>query len=133
MQSLRELVVEYKKDGRGLGHFNFSDSNQLKAIAEASLETKLPALAALSEGEREFFPLAHARALIDCYRGGGAARNSSADHTYSVEKAKQAIDAGVDSIVVDGAKLSFEENTALLTRLSSTRARKVSSVSGNTP
>jgi fructose-bisphosphate aldolase class II len=34
----------------------------------------------------------------------------NADHTYEIERAKEAIDAGFDSIVIDGTKLSFEDN-----------------------
>ncbi len=38
----------------------------------------------------------------------------NADHTYSVEKVQRAISAGVDSVVVDGAKLPFDENINML-------------------
>jgi fructose-bisphosphate aldolase class II len=114
MPTLRELIAIYKKNGQAIGHFNMSDSNQLKAIAEASRATGLPEIVGLSEGEREFFPLAHARALIDRYRAEGIQLYLNADHTYSVEKVKAAIDAGVDSVVIDGAKLPFDENVALL-------------------
>jgi len=106
--------MQYKKDSKALGHFNFSDSNQLKAIAEAAKETGLPVVAGLSEGEREFFPLAHARALVDIYRAEGVELFLNADHTYSVEKVERAISAGVDSVVVDGANLPFDENVHLL-------------------
>lgn len=115
MQTLRETIEEYRKAGKGLGHFNFSDSNQLSAIAGAARETGLPVVAGLSEGEREFFPLSHARALIDIYQAQGIHIYINADHTYSVEKVQQAISAGVDSVVVDGAKLPFDENVHLLT------------------
>ena len=113
MQTLREVINEHRLAHKALGHFNFSDSNQLKAIAEASRQTGLPVVAGLSEGEREYFPLLHARALADLYQQEGVQLYLNADHTYSVAKAKAAIDAGVDSIVVDGAKLSFEENAAM--------------------
>src|SRR3990167_2586615 len=112
--TLREVVIQYQKDGKALGHFNFSDSNQLKAIAQAAKETGLPVIAGLSEGEREFFPLSHARALIDLYQSQGAQIYLNADHTYSMDKAKRAIDDGVNSIVIDGAKLSMEENILLV-------------------
>jgi fructose-bisphosphate aldolase class II len=111
---LRDVVAEYKKSGKALGHFNFSDSNQLKAIAMAAKEANIPVVVGLSEGEREFFPIPHARALVDLYNTQGTQLYLNADHTYSLEKAKAAINAGVDSIVVDGAKLSFDENAALL-------------------
>ncbi|HEY6019023.1 MAG TPA: class II fructose-bisphosphate aldolase [Candidatus Paceibacterota bacterium] len=110
MQTLRAAIADFKKQGKAIGHFNISDSNQLHALAQASLETKLPVIVGLSEGEREFFPISHAKAIIDVYRSKGLQMYLNADHTYSVEKAKKAIDDGVDSIVVDGAKLSMEEN-----------------------
>ncbi len=97
-----------------MGHFNISDSNQLKALAEASRETGLPVIVGLSEGEREYFPLVEARALVDAYKKEGVELYLNADHTYSLEKAKEAIDAGVDSIVVDGAKLSMEDNITMV-------------------
>lgn len=114
MQTLRELVHAYAQGGKALGHFNISDSNQLLALARASKETGIPAIVGLSEGEREFFPLSHARALIDLYQKEGIPLYLNADHTYGIEKVKAAIDAGVDSVVVDGAKLSFEDNVELL-------------------
>jgi fructose-bisphosphate aldolase, class II len=114
MQSLRDVIAEYRRAGIALAHFNFSDSNQLKAIALASRETGLPVIAGLSEGEREYFSLRHARVLVDQYQKEGVHIYLNADHTYSLEKAKAAIDCGVDSVVVDGAKLPFAENAKLL-------------------
>lgn len=114
MAALRETVGEYRAKRRALGHFNISDSNQLHAIALAVQQTGLPAIVGLSEGEREYFDLARARAIIDSYRKGGTPLWLNADHTYSFAKAKAAIDAGVDSIVVDGAKLPMAENIGLV-------------------
>jgi fructose-bisphosphate aldolase class II len=114
MRSLRDTVEAYKKAGKAIGHFNISDSNQLRAIALASKETGLPSIIGLSEGEREYFPIAHARALVTIYQTEGASLYLNADHTYDLEKAKKAIDEGVDSIVVDGAKLPLEENILLV-------------------
>ncbi len=114
MKTLREVVAEYAEEVRALGHFNFSDSNQLKALALASKESGLPIVVGLSEGERSYFPLRHARLLVDEYNKYGAQLYLNADHTYGIEKVADAIIAGVDSVVVDGAQLSFEENIALL-------------------
>lgn len=117
MKSLRETIGEYKSQGKAIGHFNISDSNQLRAIALASQEARLPAIIGLSEGEREYFPLSHARALVTLYRSKGFDLYLNADHTYSLEKAMAAIDDGVDSIVVDGAKLPLDENILLLKKV----------------
>ena len=113
MITLRERVAEFRSQGKALGHFNISDSNQLKAVADAAKESNVPVIVGLSEGEREFFPLEAARLLITMYNDRGAEMYLNADHTYSVEKAQRAISAGVDSIVIDGAKLSREENVSL--------------------
>ncbi len=113
MQALRGVIQDCKAQGKAVGHFNFSDSNQLKAIAEAAREAGLPVIAGLSEGEREYFSIAQARALIDLYQAQGVQIYLNADHTYTLQKAQEAIDAGVDSVVVDGAKLPMEENIAL--------------------
>lgn len=112
--TLRETIAQYKEAHKAIGHFNFSDSNQLHAIALAAKETGLPVIVGLSEGEREFFPLSHARALVDIYHSKGLEMFLNADHTYSVEKVQRAISAGVDSVVVDGAQLPFEENLHML-------------------
>lgn len=115
MQTLREVLADFKQQHKALGHFNFSDSNQLHAIAAAAQECNLPVAVGLSEGERGYFPLRDARALVDLYCAQGVQLYLNADHTYSVEKVEQAIADGVDSVVVDGAKLPFEENVHLLT------------------
>jgi fructose-bisphosphate aldolase class II len=119
MQSLREVVQEYQKKGAAVGHFNISDSNQLHAIALAAKETNLPAIVGLSEGEREYFPLSQVRALVTLYQAKGLPLYLNADHTYSLEKAQKAIDDGVDSIVVDGAKLPMDENIRLARQVAS--------------
>lgn len=114
MRSLRDVVQEFASKGAAIGHFNISDSNQLKAIALAAKETGLPAIIGLSEGEREYFPMSHARALVTIYQAEGVPLYLNADHTYSLEKAKKAIDDGVDSIVVDGSKLGMDDNVKLV-------------------
>lgn len=110
MKTLREAVGEAADMGIAIGHFNVSDSNQIKAIALAAQETGQPVIIGLSEGEREYFPLTHARVLVDAYRATGLPLYLNADHTYTIENVRAAIDAGVDSVVVDGAKLPFDQN-----------------------
>jgi fructose-bisphosphate aldolase class II len=114
MRTLRDTIADFLDAGKAIGHFNFSDSNQLQALAKAAKETGLPIIVGLSEGERDFFPLSHARAIVDIYRGQGIEMFLNADHTYSVEKVERAIAAGVDSVVVDGAKLPIEENMLMV-------------------
>jgi fructose-bisphosphate aldolase class II len=113
MRPLRDWIGEYAAAHKALGHFNISDSNQLHAIALAVQQTGLPAIVGLSEGEREYFDILRVRAVVDSYQKEGTPLYLNADHTYSFAKAKTAIDQGVDSIVVDGAKLPMAENIGL--------------------
>jgi fructose-bisphosphate aldolase class II len=113
--TLRETIADYKARGKALAHFNFSDSNQLRAIADAAKETGLPVIVGLSEGERDYFGFSLANALVTRYREMGVSIFLNADHTYSTELVQRAITVGADSVVVDGAKLGFEENLLMLT------------------
>jgi fructose-bisphosphate aldolase class II len=38
----------------------------------------------------------------------------NADHTYSVAKVKEAVDAQFDAVIIDGAKLPFDENVKMV-------------------
>lgn len=108
--TLREIVIDAQKTQIAIGHFNISDSNQLEAIAEAAKELQMPVVVGLSEGERDYFPLSHARALINEYVKEGVQLFLNADHTRSIEKAQEAIASGVDAIVADGSLQPFAEN-----------------------
>ncbi|MES2007032.1 MAG: class II fructose-bisphosphate aldolase [Patescibacteria group bacterium] len=113
--TLRETIAAFHAEKKAIAHFNFSDSNQLKAIAEAAKETGLPIIVGLSEGEREYFGFSLARALVDVYKSQGVNIFLNADHTYSTELVQRAITVGADSVVVDGARLGFDENLLMLT------------------
>jgi len=121
MRPLREVIGDYTKNTQALAHFNVSDSDQLEGIARGAHATGLPVIVGLSEGERSFFPLTHARALVEEYRNEGCLIYLNADHTYSFEHVERALQSGVDAVVVDGATLSFDENIALTKKAVSLR------------
>jgi fructose-bisphosphate aldolase class II len=54
----------------------------------------------------------------------------NADHTYSFERVKEAIDAGFDMVITDDAKGSFEDNVAL-TRKAVAYAKEVNTRDGS--
>lgn len=113
METLRQYLKQAKQGKWAIGHFNFSTSDQLKAIAETAKELELPVMAGVSEGEAEFVGMEQAVALVKSWRDEGAPVFLNADHFKSFEKTKEAIDAGFDSVLIDGSKLSFEDNIAL--------------------
>ena len=54
MPDLHEILKRAQSNGVAVGHFNISDSVQLKAVFSAANELKVPVLVGVSEGEREF-------------------------------------------------------------------------------
>ena len=110
MQTLREVLEDARGKRIAIGHFNISDSNQFRAIKLAAKATGMPAVVGVSEGEREFLGVREAVALVAAAREGGVELFLNADHTHTIDKVKQAIDAGFDSVIFDGSHLPFEEN-----------------------
>src|SRR3989338_3011488 len=110
MATLSEILRKALKEKWAVPHFNFSNLETLKAIAEAARETKSPVMAGTSEGEREFLGLSEAVALVKSFRKEGIMIFLNADHTKSVDAAKEAVDAGYDSVHIDLSAKSFEEN-----------------------
>ncbi len=107
---LIELIQKAKSEKKAIGHFNISNLETLKGIVEAAMELKLPVIIGVSEGERDFIGVKQSVALVRSYKDQGMQIFLNADHTYSFERVKEAIDAGFDSVIYDGAKLSLDEN-----------------------
>lgn len=112
MGTMREIIKDAHVAHMAIGHFNFSDSTQLRAIVETAHELSLPVFVGLSEGEKNFIGIENAVALVRSYQARGYAVYLNLDHGHSVEACKEAIDAGFDSVMFDGSRLSFEENVA---------------------
>lgn len=114
MKSLREYIDEAEKNEKALGHFNVSNLEGVWAIARAGKEVGVPVVIGVSEGERDFVGVRQIRALVDSVKDElQHPIFLNADHTYSLEKVKEAVDAGFDSVIVDGAKMTFEENVKM--------------------
>ena len=112
MQTLREAIEGAREKGIALGHFNVSDSNQFNAIVAAAVAAKMPVVVGASEGERAFFGVRALAALVASARASGVPVYLNADHTYSVELVKEAIDAEFDAVIFDGSHLPLDENIA---------------------
>jgi len=113
MNTLKEAMSEALVNGVALGHFNISDSSQLNGIALAAHELKVPVIIGVSEGESKFVGLQKMVAMVRAVgEEFGINVFTNADHTHSVAGCKAAIDAGMDSVIFDGSKLTAEENIA---------------------
>ncbi|TAL49200.1 class II fructose-bisphosphate aldolase [Patescibacteria group bacterium] len=114
MKTLRDHIAEAENKHTALGHFNIGNIEGLWAIARAAKAVGVPVIIGVSEGERDFLGVRQVRALVTSVAEQlGYPIFLNADHTYSLEKIKEAVDAGFDCVIIDGAKLSFEENVKI--------------------
>ncbi|KKU50415.1 MAG: Ketose-bisphosphate aldolase, class-II [Parcubacteria group bacterium GW2011_GWA1_47_10] len=114
MKTYREYIKEADEKGIAIGHFNISNLEALHAIYNAAKKLNVPIIIGLSEGEEKFVGREEGVAIVRAIRE----RDNypiflNADHHYSFETVKASVDAGFDSVIFDGAKLSFEENARI--------------------
>lgn len=110
-----ETITEYKNAGKAIAHFNISNLDQARAIVEVAEELNQPVIIGASEGEREYMGIDMVRTIVDeLNQEYNVPIFLNADHTYSLEKVEEVVEAGYDSVIVDGAKLPYEENVALV-------------------
>lgn len=114
MKTLREAVQEAKNKGLAIGHFNISNLEGLHGVYNAAKKLNVPVIIGLSEGEEDFVGKNEAVALIqEIRKNDNFPIYLNADHHYSFERAKEAIDAGFDSVIIDFANKSYEENVRI--------------------
>jgi fructose-bisphosphate aldolase class II len=113
MKALQQILAEADQQKAAVGHFNVSDLTTLKAVYLAARELNVPVLVGVSEGERDFIGVHQIAALIRSIREQNAFPiYLNADHTHSIEKAREAAQAGFDLVGFDGSALPFEENVS---------------------
>ncbi len=114
MKTLRACIQEAKEAKTAIGHFNISNTEGLWGVFRAAQSLSVPVIIGVSEGERDFLGVKQVAALVKSIQEEfDYPIFLNADHTYSFERVREAIDAGFDSVIFDGAKLSFEENLAI--------------------
>jgi len=131
MKSLKEYISEASANKIAIGHFNVSTLDGIWAVADAAQNLKVPVIVGVSEGERDYVGVRQAAAIVKSIR---EERNQpiflNADHTYSLDRVKEAVLAGFDAVIFDGAKLSLEDNIKI-TRECVAFAKEHKSLCGN--
>lgn len=114
---LRDYVAQALRSRKAVGHFNVSTLDGAFAVADAARELSVPVIIGVSEGERDYTGVREIAAAVRAMRDE---RDQpiflNADHTYSFERVKEAIDAGFDAVIFDGARLPLEENIDITKR-----------------
>jgi len=127
----RETINRAREQKISIGHFNISNLEALKGIVQAAVKLNVPVIIGVSEGERDFVGVKQTVALVKAYREqyNNHPIFLNADHTYSFERVKEAIDAGFDSAIIDGAKLPMDQNI-LIAKKAVEYAKKIRETTG---
>ena len=111
MKTLKQYILEAEEKGVAIGHFNISNLETLHGVFAAAKKLKVPVIIGTAEGERNFIGTKQAVALVRSLREEyNYPIFLNADHTYSFDKVKEAVDAGYDAVIFDATNLSFEDN-----------------------
>jgi len=111
MKTLKEYIQIADEKKVAIGHFNISNIETLWAIFNAARSINVPVIIGVSEGERNFIGVKQAAELVKSIREEfDYPIFINADHSYSFERVRDAVDAGFDMVIFDGAELPFDEN-----------------------
>lgn len=117
-KNLKDYFKKAQKEGWALGHFNISNLETLRAIAQAAENLKSPLIIGTSERESRFIGLRRAAVLIKSFKKEtGLPIFLNLDHGQSLSYIKEALAAGYDSLHFDGSKLPLAENIKMTKEL----------------
>lgn len=116
--TVAELARKASQGGYAVGAFNLNNMEILQAVIAAAEEERSPVILQASQGGLKY-------AGIDCIVAMAevAAKNASVpvalnlDHGTSFEQAMECIRKGFSAVMIDGSHLSFEDNIALVGRV----------------
>ncbi|MDD7202277.1 MAG: class II fructose-bisphosphate aldolase [Sphaerochaetaceae bacterium] len=115
----REMFKKAIHGGYAVPAYNFNNMEQMQAIIQACVETKSPVILQVSKGARDYANINllrnMARGAVDYAKelGYPIPIVLHLDHGPSFEVAKECIDNGFSSVMIDGSSLPFEQNIAL--------------------
>ncbi len=115
----RDMFAKAVKGGYAIPAYNFNNMEQMQAIIQACVETKSPVILQVSKGARQYadkFILRNmARGAVEYAHelGCDIPIVLHLDHGPSFEVAKDCIDNGFSSVMIDGSSLPYDENVAL--------------------
>ncbi len=115
---MSQILLKAQKEGYAVGGFNMNNLEYLQAIIETAEEEKSPVIVQLSEGALKYVGMEYAVALVKA-----AAEIVSVpvalhlDHGSSFAKIMECIRHGFSAVMIDGSKLPFDENIALVQKV----------------
>jgi fructose-bisphosphate aldolase class II len=110
----KELFQKAYADQYAVGAFNVNNMEIIQGIVEAAKDEQAPLILQVSAGARKYASHIYLMKLIEAaVEDSGLPIVLHLDHGEDFAICKSCIDGGFTSVMIDGSKLSFEENVAL--------------------
>ena len=110
----KEMFKKAYEGGYSIGAFNISDLEQLQGVLEGCKEKNSAVIIQASKSAINYAGINTLVALVKAASDEiGVDCALHLDHGPSVEMAKNCIDAGFTSVMIDGSHLDYEENVAI--------------------
>jgi len=109
---LNEKYIELLKNGKTVFAMNFYNLETLQGLLSAASETKSSVILQVSPGTVEYIGNCKIiRAMVSEMLSEFGVRGwLHLDHGKSLDLISEAVDAGFDSVMIDGSELEFQEN-----------------------
>lgn len=115
----KEMFAKANKEGYAVPAFNFNNLEQLQGIIEACVEMGSPVILQVSTGARKYIGKEMlpglAKAATDYVKASGSDIPVALhlDHGPNFEMAKDCIEYGFSSVMIDASHFPYDENVAL--------------------
>ena len=114
----KDLLHKAQKGGYAIGAFNTNNLEITQAIVEAATELNAPVIIQTTKSAIEYAGLEEIYAIIHTeLKNAPIPGIFHLDHGKSFEIAKECIDIGYPSVMIDASVLSFDENVHLVKRI----------------
>ena len=124
--SSREMLLKAQTEGYALGAFNIENMEMAQAVIEAAEQMRSPVMIQTTPGTLKYAPPAVYAAMVRVMvEKASVPVCMHLDHGDSIENIRACMAAGYTSLMIDGSKLSFEENITL--------SRQVVDMAGDLP
>ena len=109
--SINNMLADAEKRGYAVGAFNVNDLAGVQAVAQAAEEEQAPVIIQIYSGGIDLIGMQYIAPIVEA-----AAASVSVpvalhlDHGRDLEIVKRCVDSGFSSVMIDGSRLSLEEN-----------------------
>ena len=108
---IKDKLQQLTREGRGLLATNFYNLETLHGVLQAAADLREPLILQLTKSSIDYMGIETAVAMgRNGLKEYGVEGWLHLDHGGSIEIVQQCLDAGFDSVMIDGSELAFEEN-----------------------